>query len=40
MFKTSNNEVECKALLAGIEIYNALEAESIRAFSNFQLMIS
>ena len=39
-FKTSNGEAEYKALLAGMEICNALGVIHLTAFSNSQLVVS
>ena len=40
MFKTSNNEADYEALLAGIEICNTLGVERLKAFSDSQLVVS
>jgi len=40
MFKASNNEDECEAVLVGMEIYNVLETEYLKALSNSQLVVS
>jgi len=40
VFKTSNNEAEYEALVAGMEIYNTLGAECLKAFSDSQLAVS
>jgi len=40
MFKTSNNEAEYEALLAGMELCHVLEVEHLKAFSNSQLVVN
>lgn len=39
-FKTSNNEAECEALLAVMEIYNVLGVVYLKAFSDSRLVMS
>jgi len=40
MFNASNNMTEYEALLVGMDICNALGAECLKTFSNFQLVVS
>ena len=40
MFKASNNKAEYKALIAGVELCYTIRADSVRAFSESQLMVS
>jgi len=40
LFKASNNEVEYEALQAGMDLYYALGAEHLCAFSDSQLVVS
>ena len=38
-FKASNNEVEYKALIAGLELAKELKVESLDIFSDSQLVV-
>jgi len=40
MFKASNNEAEYEVLIAGIELYYMPEGDSVKTYSNSQLIIS
>ena len=40
MFKACNNEAEYKALIAGMELCCTIGADSVRAFSDSQLVVS
>ena len=40
MFKASNNEVEYKALIVGMKLCYTMEADSVEAFSNSQVVVS
>jgi len=39
-FKASNNEAECEAMIAGIELCYTAGADSVQAFSDSQLVVS
>jgi len=40
MFNASNNEVEYEALIAGVELFYTPGVDSVRAFSDSQLVVS
>jgi len=40
LFKMSNNEVEYETLLVSMDLFHALEAERLKAFSDSQLVVS
>lgn len=40
MFKASNNEAKYESLITGIKLYYTVEADSIEAYSDSQLVVN